>query len=42
MSNNEKIETVAINFNKLAEYNLAPGKLDEAYAACLKALNSQP
>ncbi|MCL2924952.1 MAG: tetratricopeptide repeat protein [Trichodesmium sp. MAG_R04] len=42
MSNNEKIETVAINFNKLAEDNLAQGKLDEAYAACLKALNSQP
>ncbi|NES05441.1 MAG: tetratricopeptide repeat protein [Okeania sp. SIO2F4] len=42
MSNNEKIETVVINFNQLAEASLAQGKFDEAYAACLKALNSQP
>ena len=42
MSNNKKVETVAINFHQLAESSLAQGKLDEAYAACLKALNSQP
>ncbi len=42
MPNNENIETVATNFNQLAEASLAQGKLDEAYAACLKALNSQP
>ncbi|MGK7921226.1 MAG: tetratricopeptide repeat protein, partial [Trichodesmium sp.] len=42
MSNNKKIEKVAINFHQIAEASLAEGKLDEAYGACLKALNSQP
>lgn len=42
MSNNENIETVATNFNQLAQASLAQGKLDEAYSACLKGLNSQP
>ena len=42
MSNSEKIETVAMNFHQLAEACLAEGKLDEAYKACLKALNNEP
>ncbi|MEB3341853.1 tetratricopeptide repeat protein [Okeania sp.] len=42
MSNNEKIETVTINFHQLAEASLTEGKLDAAYAACLKALNREP
>ena len=42
MSNNEKTKKLAINFNQIATSHLAEGKLNEAYAACLKALNSQP
>ncbi|NEQ36422.1 MAG: tetratricopeptide repeat protein [Okeania sp. SIO3I5] len=41
MSNNEKREKLAINFNELAEASLTQGKLDEAYAACLKTANSK-
>lgn len=41
MLNNENLKILAINFNKIAEASLVAGKLEEAYAACLKALNSQ-
>jgi len=41
MSNNEKREKLAINFNQLAEASLAQGKLDEAYAACLNTANTE-
>ncbi|NEQ73263.1 MAG: tetratricopeptide repeat protein [Okeania sp. SIO2C9] len=42
MSNNENQKKLAINLNQIAASHLADGKLNEAYAACLQALNSQP
>ncbi|MDJ0555730.1 MAG: tetratricopeptide repeat protein [Microcoleaceae cyanobacterium MO_207.B10] len=42
MFNNQNTEKVATDFYQIAESSLAQGKLEQAYAACLKVLKSQP